>query len=448
MAGIWLTFIVAIFVHSILERMLVFDATPLKQPQRQFYTELSIYFICATSLAGNAWISGQDLQLSIALFMWPLIIGYFASIECALERERECFRVAQYGATLDATSSSFAVRLNKFISSTVLIVILGCAQVGYNYMNLDTTINYKMDFIVDIMFILGLTVSLSVRIIYSYSKNLQHLFDSQVNALRNIQQGNLERFVPVQSQDEFGVMAQQTNRLIKELHEKQKIQKTLEQIVSPDIMKKLLNGNAEELKTGQDYEIAILFCDLRQFTTYTENTPSEQVIFFLNSYFTKIADIVAEHNGIINKFMGDAILAIYGIDGNENFIEDAVATAWDILDHSGHVCMRDGARFDVGIGVHTGRATACTLGSSERYEYTFIGDSVNTASRLDSLSKDLGYKLLISDDVHNALDNKEKARFTDLGLQTIRGKYTPLRVYGAGQMQTYNEESVLKISGG
>ena len=210
-------------------------------------------------------------------------------------------------------------------------------------------------------------------------------------------------------------------------------------------MHKLLKGTSSELKQGQEFEIAILFCDLRKFTTYTENTPPEDVIFFLNAYFTKIADIVSEHNGIINKFMGDAILSVFGVDGGSNYIEDAMNTAWDIVMHSDCVKMRDGTTFDVGIGVHKGRATACTIGSMERYEYTFIGDAVNTASRLDGLSKELGYKIITSSEVYETLNPASQRRFTDLGTQTIRGKYASLHIYGAFPKKIIPPDNVVQL---
>jgi adenylate cyclase len=249
--------------------------------------------------------------------------------------------------------------------------------------------------------------------------------------LRRVEQGDLNRYVPVLTHDEFGVIAQQTNRMIDQLRSKAKIQKTLEKIVSPNIMNKLLNGNENALRQGEEYDIAILICDLRKFTTYAENTPPEEVIFFLNAYFAKIADVVAEHGGIINKFMGDAILAVFGIDGGASYVQQAVDTAWDILMHTNCATMRDGTKFDIGIGVHKGRAAAGTIGSSERFEYTFIGDAVNTASRLDGLSKRLNYKIVISSEVFGNLSRDAQDRFVDLGQQSIRGKSQPIHVYGA-----------------
>ena len=88
-----------------------------------------------------------------------------------------------------------------------------------------------------------------------------------------------------------------------------------------------------------------------------------------------------------------------------------------------------------GIGIHIGYATAGTIGSQNRFEYTFIGDTVNIASRLDGLSKRLGYSIIISEDTYNELNRLTQTKFTDLGEQKIRGKETPIHVYGASTMQ-------------
>ncbi len=442
--GIVIPFFVAMVIRQLLQKPLVNNAHPLYQPRRQLFLDLGFYALVATALLlQELLLYRHEWIVALQMFAWAMMVGYFASIDGALERERTCFQhVQESDVEIQRTDGSVAHRLNLFFSLTVLIAILACAFSAYGYLSIESSVtDVREAFVVDILFIISIVVSLTVRLIYSYSLNMQHLFDSQVEGLRSIQRGDLDKFVPVLSRDEFGVIAQQTNNMIEELREKQKIQKTLEQIVSPDIMQKLLHGNRNELKQGQEFEIAILFCDLRKFTTYTENTPADEVIYFLNAYFTKIADIVAEHNGFINKFMGDAILAVYGVDGDDNYIEDAMNTAWDILMHSDCVKTQDGSTFDIGIGLHKGLATACTIGSSDRYEYTFIGDSVNTASRLDGLSKDLGYKIVTSSEVYDELGKDAQNRFTDLGEQTLRGKNATIHAYGAFPKKKVEPES-------
>ena len=447
-------FLIAAVIHGLIDKWIVVPGHLLVQPKRQFLVDFALYLVIATFLyCFERFFYFESTWVAFKLFIWTTVLGYFAAIDSSLDRERLCFKAEKQSYQLNATSSPVAHKLNLFLSLTVLIVTFTIAITAYSYMGAEINIPdvddmaIKQAFVIDTLFIVGIVVSFTVRLIYSFSMNLQYLFDSQVNILRNVQEGKLEELVPVLSRDEFGIIAHQTNAMIRELREKQKVQKTLEQIVSPNIMHKLLNNDANNLKQGQEYEIAILFCDLRKFTTYAENTPPEQVIFFLNSYFTKISDIVTEHGGIINKFMGDAILAVFGIDGGSRYIEDAVDTAWDILMHSGSIKLRDGSRFEIGIGVHKGRAAAGTIGSADRYEYTFIGDAVNTASRLDGLSKRLGFNLITSAEVYNELGEESKQKFSDLGWQTIRGKSTAVHVFGAAPRDSQaDDDKVIPFS--
>ena len=442
--------LIAACARPLLDYFLVRKSALVKQPKRQFLMDFGLYSLVAFSLFfSELFLHTNSLTIALKLLVLTLMIGYFASVDSALDRERLVFQAARFHDSMKGVSNlSVAQRLNLFFSVTLLIAIFVCGLFAYSYMSLEVSMaTVKEEFIIDMLFIVSIFVSLTVRLIYAYSLNLHSQFDVHVKGLEKIQQGELEEFVPILSQDEFGLMAQQTNKLIEQLREKRKIQKTLEEIVSPDIMERLLSGDSQKLKEGQEVEVAVLFCDLRKFTTYAENTPSEEVIFFLNAYFTKVADIVAEHNGIINKFMGDAILAVYGVDGDPSYIAQAMNTAWDILLHSETVKMRDGTTFDIGIGIHRGRATACTIGSAERYEYTFIGDTVNTASRLDSMSKELGYRLITSEDVYKDLGPETQERFTDLGSQTIRGKSSALHIYGANPKKKLYGDNIVQLPG-
>jgi len=436
-------------MRPLLLRWLVDEINPLERPKRQFLVDISLYLCIGITLfvLEMAWFTGT-VMLALKMFVLTLMTGYFASLDTALDTESRIFGTAKFdGSNSLPQTLSVAQRLNLFFSVTLIIAIFVCGLFAYSYMSLSVQMDrVKEAFIVDMFFIVSIFVSLTVRLTYAYSQNLRVQFDQHINGLERILEGELDDYVPVMSKDEFGLIAKTTNSLIDQLREKRKIQKTLEEIVSPDIMKKLLNGDRQELKEGQEIEVAVLFCDLRKFTTYAENTPSDEVIFFLNAYFTKVADIVAEHHGIINKFMGDAILAVYGVDGRPDYIQQAMNTAWDILLHSETVKLRDGTEIDIGIGIHRGKATACTIGSSERYEYTFIGDTVNTASRLDSLSKDLGYRLVTSAEVYKDLDIITQDRFNDLGMQTIRGKSSAIHVFGANPKKIRYEGNVVPLN--
>ncbi len=449
-----LPYFTAALLRTRLEPPLLLSVSPLNRSRRQLYLDLGLFTFVGVILVGfELLVYGHPLLMALKTGIWVMIIGYFASIDSALHRVRSSHDESSDTATLSDKAPPVSQKLSIFLSSTVLLIIIGTSISAYSYLNVDSALpdtqadNIAQEFIVEMLFILGIVVTLTTRVLFSYSLNLQSMFETQIDTLQNVQKGELNEYVPVMTQDEFGVIAQQTNRIIDQLREKDKIQKTLGQVVSPNIMEKLLADSEKDLKKGQEFELAILFCDLRKFTSYAEHKAPDEVIFFLNAYFTKLADVIAEHNGIVNKFIGDALLAVFGVDGNPRYVENAVEAAWDILLHSGSAVMRDGTKFETGIGIHCGRAAAGTIGSKDRFEYTFIGDSVNTASRLDGLSKRLHHKIISSADVYNRLPPLHRAFFTDLGEHQVRGKSKPMHLYGAVSEEDSNiENKIIQFS--
>lgn len=435
-------FSVSLLFRKKIELLLVVQKPLLDQPKKQLLFEFTLYVLIATGLfVLEIVIAKQTYLVASKLSVGVLILGYFASIDSALKREHDCFIKLNRKQSNVQNTVPVTRRISLFLTTTLLVVILANSLSAYSYMSIDMISHNRIDqtlinaYLIETFFTLAIVVSLTLRLIHSYSLNLQHLIDNQLDALKNIQNGNLDEYIPVLSRDEFGEIAQKTNRVIDELREKQKISQTLERIVSPDIMHKLMRSDSSSLQQGEKKHVAVFFCDLRNFTNYAEKNTPEDVIFFLNSYFGKIVDIVTEHNGLVNKFMGDAIMAIFHLDDKESTADNAVATALDIVMHSNAICLPDGERFNVGIGIHIGYATAGTIGSQERFEYTFIGDTVNIASRLDGLSKRLGYSIIISEETYNQLNRLTQTKFTDLGEQKIRGKEAPIHVYGALTIQ-------------
>jgi len=382
-------------------------------------------------------IESAPKVISYKFIIGTVVYGYFVAVDNALNTERRCYYERRFIFAKDINIESGTRRMRLFIVTTILITVVAlyfsAHTIFYQLIEsktVDISILHNV-FLFDIVIITALIIGFAMRVAYSYSQNQKYLLDSQLHVLHELQKGNLDSFVPIMSHDEFALIAQQTNKMIEELREKQKVSSVLERIVSPNIMQKLLGGDANMLKQGQDYEVAILFCDLRRFTTFVENTPPDQVIRFLNAFFAKISDLITAHNGLINKFMGDAILAVFGIDGKEQAAENAIQAAMHIISHTRTINLGDDKEFDIGVGVHMGRAVAGTIGSADRYEYTFIGDVVNTASRLDGLSKRLGYRIIVSDKVFKLLPEGLNERFIDLGPQRVRGKSDTVHVYGA-----------------
>jgi adenylate cyclase len=210
--------------------------------------------------------------------------------------------------------------------------------------------------------------------------------------------------------------------------EKKQIMNVFGQHVSPSVMEKLLHQKGET--GGEIRNVCVMFLDIRSFTTFSENRSPQEVFTYLNTLFEFMIEIVNRNHGIINKFLGDGFMAVFGAPFSEgNDSQNAVRAAREILQklHQ-EVEAKRILPTKVGIGLHAGNAVTGNVGSSQRKEYTIIGDAVNLASRVESLNKQFDSQLLISEAVRNAI-GKDGEEAISLGKVTVKGRNDPVEVF-------------------
>jgi adenylate cyclase len=199
------------------------------------------------------------------------------------------------------------------------------------------------------------------------------------------------------------------------------------QHVSPQVVEQLLAIGAAKLSEMR--KVCVMFVDIRSFTTAARTRTPAEVVERLDDVFEILVDIVDRHNGIVNKFLGDGLLAIFGAPIDDPLeAANAVAAAREMLmsveaSNAGHAWP-----IRLGIGIHLGQAVAGTVGSQRRKEYTVIGDTVNLASRLESLNKEVGSQLIISDAVREAAQDAI-GEALPLGPVSVRGYAEPVTVW-------------------
>lgn len=187
---------------------------------------------------------------------------------------------------------------------------------------------------------------------------------------------------------------------------KEKIKKAMGKYISEDIMKNVVK-NIDEIKLGgKKANVTVLFADIRGFTSMSEKLSADEVSVILNEYFTEIEPIVTRHNGVINKFIGDAVMAIFGEPiQDSNHPKNAVRCAFEMLKKVKELqnkWIREGKpKIEIGIGINTGEAFVGNIGSEKRMEYTVIGDMVNLASRIEGNNKIYKTNLLISSSTYD-----------------------------------------------
>lgn len=195
--------------------------------------------------------------------------------------------------------------------------------------------------------------------------------------------GHLEVRVPVRSRDDLGQLAESFNEMAEGLGQRERYRTILNMVADEKVAKALVEG---ELALGGELrEISVLFCDIRGFTPYTENMPPKDVIDMLNEHMTALTRVVKEHNGVLDKFVGDLLMAIFGAPvSHENDTLNAAECALALMRERETLNATSRHRLKIGIGIATGRAVAGCMGSSDRLNYTVLGERVNLASRLCS----------------------------------------------------------------
>ena len=207
----------------------------------------------------------------------------------------------------------------------------------------------------------------------------------------------------------FSTIASQTATFItniqmaKKLEEEAVTREKFSRLLSPNLVEQLVSGNLKVEKGGQKTSVTVLFADIRGFTPLTEATPAHQVVDLLNDYFERMVEIIFKHEGTLDKFIGDEIMAFWGAPvGQDQHAVHAVITAWEMQLELEEMNRERTAKglfpVHVGIGICSGEAIAGYMGSTKKMEYTVIGDTVNVASRLCDVAKPM--EIIVAESTH------------------------------------------------
>ena len=221
-------------------------------------------------------------------------------------------------------------------------------------------------------------------------------------------------------------------RYLIEDNKKVKIQKAMGKYLSHEVMQNVVENIDNISLGGKRADITVLFADIRNFTSISENMDAGSVTAILNEYFSALVPIIEEYGGVLNKFMGDAVLAIFGEPKrSENHALEAVKCASKMLKKVKHLqdkWIDEGKpKIEIGIGISSGEAFIGNIGSQDRLEYTVIGDTVNTASRIENYNKVYKTNFLISEETYKRVKNKVDV--ITINNVMIRGKASRMTIY-------------------
>lgn len=247
--------------------------------------------------------------------------------------------------------------------------------------------------------------------------NLQEV----LNLARIIQLNFLLAFLPILSFLIIDYISEQRHETERE---KEKIKGTFKQYVNPYVVDKLIATDDAHLK-GTKKVITVLFVDIRDFTPIAEKLKAEEVVKLLDEYFKMITKCVQRNGGMIDKFIGDSVMAIYNMPISQTDHADrAVKTGIEIIEASKELNRRLRNRISLGVGINTGEAVIGSMGTENYKEYTAVGDTVNTAARLQGEAKD---SVVISESTKNSLKNR--IRLVSIGSLSLKGKAEKINAY-------------------
>jgi adenylate cyclase len=234
--------------------------------------------------------------------------------------------------------------------------------------------------------------------------------------------------------------------VLEDITSEKRIRSTMARYMSPEVADQLLAGG-EAVLGGKDQKVSVMFSDVRNFTTMSEALGARETVSMLNEYFERMVDVVLSHRGVLDKFIGDAVMALFGVPFNgEHDADDAVKVA-----NAMFVALRElnrerrsdnKAPINIGVGISTGVVVVGNIGSTRRMEYTAIGDSVNLASRLESATKYYGVGVLISE--YTKQDLTAKTLLREIDLLRVKGKHEPVAIFEA--MDHVTEETFPSLS--
>lgn len=220
--------------------------------------------------------------------------------------------------------------------------------------------------------------------------------------------------------------------------ERRELKHVFSKYVSADVLNEMLRDPSKIKLGGEEKEATVFFSDVRGFTTMSEKMTPTQLTTFLNKYLTIMTDLILERRGVVDKYIGDAIMAFWGapLDNPRHHIdalETSLVMTEALAEFNRQNLGTDDPQIDIGIGLNSGRVTAGNMGSEKRFDYTVMGDTVNLASRLEGLTKTYGVHIIISEYTRKLLDDAElesrRILIREVDKVRVKGKKLPVTIF-------------------
>jgi len=275
---------------------------------------------------------------------------------------------------------------------------------------------------------------LSVLAVFGIASSLSRPILRLAEDARRVEEGDYtpRPCITLDRHDELGQLSRSFQHMSVGLAERDKVRDVLGKVTSPAIAAELTRRKL--LLGGEEKKVTILFSDLRNFTPLSESLQAGELLELLNAYLTSMSQIVDQHGGVVDKYIGDAVMALFGVplempDQAEQALLAALKMRIALGDLNHRLFQPRGYTIGFGIGIHTGTVVAGNVGSPQRYNYSVIGDDVNVASRLQTLTRNVDYDadIIVSDATLRESTTQFQTRM--LGEASVKGKQQPVLIH-------------------
>ena len=289
------------------------------------------------------------------------------------------------------------------------------------------------------LYLTGIVLLFSILAVWFFSRSISRPVLRLVEASNLIESGQFELDMKRERDDELGLLTESFVHMGKGLAERERVKETFGKFVNKTIAEQALKG---ELVLGGTRKTAtIFFADIRSFTAISEKLSPEAVVEFLNDYMTRMVHCIDQTGGVVDKFIGDAIMGVWGAPASAGSPKDDALAAlramvmmrYALLDFNKDRGGPDKPLIHNGCGVNTGPCIAGQIGSLKRMEYTVIGDAVNLASRIEALNKPFGTDILISEYTYDLV--KDEVIVQAMPAIKVKGKAEPLTIYAVVKLK-------------
>ena len=397
----------------------------------------------ASVLAGFCLFADMTARSAVFVFFRVVVVAMIAStvsffwVEEFLRRNivPRLFPKGRLAAVMGALKTSIGVRIRTlYLAGTIvpMTILLGTLFLSLWSPRISdvSAMGLGREILIFSSVLCGIFVIVALRLNSMVVRSIVSIVKEMLVVMGSVRIGDFSKHIKVVSNDELGILGDVGNDMIAGLSEREMIRDTFGKYVTPEIRDEILAGRVP--LSGKRSEATMLFSDLRDFTPFVEENDPEEVIMSMRAYFTAMQKAIGQYQGLVLQYVGDEIEAVFGVPlPDEDHADKAVLAALEMksrLQKLNEQRLKQGkSAFKNGIGIHTGSVLAGNTGSEDRLSYALIGSTVNVASRIQGLTKELGCDILMSEETQQRL--RKSFRMNKQDTHLVKGYSQPITLY-------------------